>query len=200
MPGGGSARGFLELERLVLAHDPPEGVRLSVGSGHKSRKGFVNSDLAVLPGLDLAADAYDLPFRDNAISVVIVEDLLEHLDVMSAMRELHRVLMPGGILGIQAVHFSSRDFPYDPTHIRAFSVRTFDFFSTIGKGAERRYYFDFRFEAILFRGLQFHRGALLHNRLVERAVNANYRLLDLYELTGLRGLFPASNVVAILRK
>ncbi len=51
-------------------------------------------------GLDvLRADAHRLPFADESFAVVLACDVLEHLqDDQQAVREIRRVLQPGGLL------------------------------------------------------------------------------------------------------
>jgi SAM-dependent methyltransferase len=47
------------------------------------------------------ADCYSLPFADNVFDRVFSHALMEHLsDPPQALRELHRVLKPGGIIGL----------------------------------------------------------------------------------------------------
>lgn len=68
----------------------------------------------------LAASALELPVRDRSIDVVITLDVLQHLPLeggdITAMREIQRVLRPGGALLIrtnaQTVPFT----PDDPTY------------------------------------------------------------------------------------
>jgi SAM-dependent methyltransferase len=49
------------------------------------------------------ADATRLPFPDNAFNIVIGNHIMEHIpDDQLAMREIHRVLQPGGIAVLQA--------------------------------------------------------------------------------------------------
>lgn len=59
-------------------------------------------------GITIGADLTDLPMPDNAFDVAICHRVLEHiLDDQSAMRHLHRVLRPGGVLNMsvpQAAH------------------------------------------------------------------------------------------------
>ncbi len=179
------------------AHDPRR--CLNVGSGDIVRPGYINIDIRALPSIDLVADVVRLPFDDRSFLFVECQDVLEHVDIVPAMRELHRIISPGGLLAIQAVHFSSRDYHVDPTHVRAYSNRTFEFFTRRG-GSTRSYYFDFAFDHIVYSAIQFHGGMLFWNPLIESLVNRSERTRDLYELTFLCRLFPAANVIAVLRR
>ena len=182
--------------------------RLNLGSGTDRREGFVNLDLVAMPGVDVAASlgSAPLPFRDGAFGVVVCRDILEHVDVVPAMRDVHRIIAPGGIVVVSAVHFTSRNLYVDPTHIRGFSVRTIEFFARGDeRGWRRPYYFDFAFDDIEYAAIQF--GTTLGNgrflvwdRAIEPCVNARRLTQDLYEMTGASRLFPAANVVAVLRK
>jgi SAM-dependent methyltransferase len=46
------------------------------------------------------ADAADLPFRDGVFDLVLLLDVLEHMDDRAALREARRVLRPGGLAAI----------------------------------------------------------------------------------------------------
>jgi len=47
------------------------------------------------------ATGYGLPFRDRAFDAAICSEMLEHVeDDLSVLRELHRVVKPGGTLGV----------------------------------------------------------------------------------------------------
>jgi ubiquinone/menaquinone biosynthesis C-methylase UbiE len=43
-------------------------------------------------------DAHDMPFSENKFDVVFGEAIIHHLDVLTAMEEIHRVLRPGGAI------------------------------------------------------------------------------------------------------
>lgn len=182
--------------------------RLNLGSGRDRRDGFVNLDLVAMPGVDVAASlgSSSLPFRDGAFGVVVCRDILEHVEVVPAMRDVHRITAPGGTVIVSAVHFTSRNLYVDPTHIRGFSVRTLEFFARGDERDWRRpYYFDFAFGDIEFAAIQFgttlgHGRFLVWDRAVEPCVNARRLTQDLYEMTGVSRMFPAANVVAVLRK
>lgn len=185
----------------------PAGPRLNVGCGRDLRDGYVNSDVHPLPGVDVVAELgrHPLPFPDCTFTLVAARDVLEHVDdVVAAMAELHRVLRPGGRLVVSTVHFTSRNVWLDPTHRRAFSVRTFDVFVPGARAVDRTYYGPVTFAAVERSHVQFSatlgRGrALVWDRLVEPLVNRG-RAADVYELTALSRLFPAANVLAVLRR
>lgn len=186
--------------------------RLNLGSGPDRRPGFVNLDQVPIPGVDVTASlgAAPLPFRTGTFGVVLCRDILEHVEVVAALREVHRVTAAGGRVIISAVHFTSRNLYVDPTHVRGFSVRTFDFFARRGGGADssnwhRPYYFDFVFSRIRYAAVQFGttlgKGRyLVWDRLVEPCVNSRRMTQDLYEMTFASRLFPAANVIAVLEK
>ena len=197
----------LTFERYVDAVLPvtaAAGRGLNVGCGHDVRPGFVNQDISELPGVDVVCElgVDKLPFEDGAFDVILARDVLEHVDVVPALRELHRVLAPGGRLVVSTVHFSSRNVWVDPTHRRAFSLRTFDMF--VG-GGNRGYYFDFSFSAVEHVKLQMIgndrlASLLVWNRLAEPLVNSSRLLQDGYEATFLARLFPGVNILAVLRR
>lgn len=180
---------------------------LNVGCGRDRRDEYVNLDISHLPEVDVVASVGSdkLPFPDNTFTVALCRDVLEHVEVVPALRELHRVVEPGGAVVISAVHFTSRNLYVDPTHVRGFSVRTFDFFVEGAGSLDRSYYFDFSFSEVVEATIQFmtllgHGRYLVWDRLVEPLVNASRVAQDLYELTFMSRLFPAANVIAVLRK
>jgi SAM-dependent methyltransferase len=176
-------------------------MKLNLGCGTDIRPGYVNLDSVALPGVDVVHDlnTLPLPFEDAQFHEVNCKDVLEHIDYVSLMRELHRVMAPGGRLVVESPHFSGRAVYVDPTHRHAFSVDTFDFFVAHGKFGSRSYYFDFHFDRIESKTLIFHRERFQPwNYLVEPVVNSHPRLQEYWEQTALARLFPASNVRFVL--
>lgn len=195
------------LDVLEVLDDHRSGRVLNIGAGRDRVPGAVNVDLVPLPEVEVAASIVGtLPFRDGSFGTVLCRDVLEHVDAASALREVHRVLEPGGTVVISTVHFTSSDLWVDPTHLRAFSVQTFDFFAEGDTFRnDRSYAFDFRFSSVDAADIQF--SARLGNgrffvwdRIVERLVNVHPKVQVLYEKTFLSRLFPAANVIAVLRK
>jgi SAM-dependent methyltransferase len=177
--------------------------KLNLGCGLDIREGWVNLDSAELPGVDVVHDltVVPLPFEDDRFSEVLCQDVLEHVDYAPVLRDLHRVLRPGGRVLIRSPHFSSRAVYVDPTHRSAFSIDTFAFFVRDSDYAERSYYYDFSFERMESARITFHRYRWQPwNYLVEALVNASIGVQRYYEDTFLSRLFPASNVEVVLVK
>ena len=78
------------------------GVVLDLGCGHPPYRDYagkwrIGVDLRANDGVDVVANAYYLPFRNNSIDSVICSELLEHLaNPHDAVEEIGRVLTPGG--------------------------------------------------------------------------------------------------------
>jgi len=72
---------------------------LYVGGAGRAVPGYVNLDLFPMPGVDVAADAEQLPFPAAVFQRVECDAVLEHVrDPDRVVRELCRVLLPGGYL------------------------------------------------------------------------------------------------------
>ncbi|MBX4210680.1 class I SAM-dependent methyltransferase, partial [Candidatus Parcubacteria bacterium] len=104
--------------------------KLNLGSGTDIRAGWVNLDSAKLPGVDVVHDIQKLPlpFKDGEFDIILCRDILQHVDYTPILKDLYRILRPGGKLIIRVPHFTSKNNVIDPTHRSTFSVRTFDFF------------------------------------------------------------------------
>lgn len=175
--------------------------KINLGCGFDIHPGWINLDCAALPGVDVVHDLKNLPlpFADGSVDYVLAKDVLEHVDYILLLRDLHRILRQGGTLEIRVPHFTSAANFIDPTHKSRFSIRTFDFFVT-GAPIARSYYFDFWFREISKRHISFLRGPLIYNYVVEPLVNAHGRIQKYFELTCLSRLFPAENISVWLIK
>jgi len=70
---------------------------LYLGGAGREVPGFVNLDLLAMPGVDVSADAEQLPFRSDTFQHVECDALLEHVcHPECVLAEIRRVLMPGG--------------------------------------------------------------------------------------------------------
>lgn len=173
------------------------GKKLNLGAGWRPLKGYINLDVASLPGIDIVHDltTYPYPFEDSSFDEVCAFDVLEHLDdYIKAIREIHRILKPGGKLRIVVPHWNSNGVTFDPTHRHGFGWTTFEYFCE-GYRPEFHYYFDFKFSK-LRRRIRFSGGLQFWNIIVEPLANA-FPLL--YETTPFK-MFPSEGLYAELIK
>ena len=86
---------FFIAPKKVL-HIAPEQCFLKLFKAQKNLD-YITADL-YSPIADVKADICNLPFQDNSFEVVFCNHVLEHIvDDAKAMRELYRVLKPGGL-------------------------------------------------------------------------------------------------------
>jgi predicted SAM-dependent methyltransferase len=97
--------------------------RLNWGCGEHPEPGWINSDIKDGPGIDLSCDIREgLPLEadtiDYAVSIHALPEI-PYTDIVGALRELRRVLKPGGVLrlalpdldkGIQAYLSEDQDY------------------------------------------------------------------------------------------
>ena len=125
------------------------GERLHLGCGNEILPGWINHDLADLPGVDVVhdLDSYPWPFEDDRFAEVRMHHVLEHLaEPVRAIEELHRITGDGGTVEVRVPYWNSTDWASDPTHTTAFSEYSFDFFDPETRhGRERPYYSTARF-------------------------------------------------------
>lgn len=90
---------------------------LNIGSGvHKPHPDIVNVDIFHYAGVDLVANAEELPFLTGSVDAVVCESLLEHVPrPEKIVAEMYRVLVSGGVMYIvipfvYPFHASPNDF------------------------------------------------------------------------------------------
>lgn len=74
-------------------------MKLDLGAGRYLRPGYVGVDRYELSRASVQADLLALPFRSDSVDKIRCSHVLEHLakkDVLPALREMYRVLKPGG--------------------------------------------------------------------------------------------------------
>lgn len=70
---------------------------LYIGGAGRTVDGYVNLDLFAVPGVDVAADAENLPFPSDIFQRVECDAVLEHVrDPVRVIEEIRRVVAPGG--------------------------------------------------------------------------------------------------------
>jgi predicted SAM-dependent methyltransferase len=102
----------------------PHGVkRLNWGCGEYPEPGWINSDVKEIPGIDISCDIRDgLPLDGDSLDYAVSIHALPEVpypDLVPVLRELRRVLKPGGVLrlvlpdldrGIRAYLNGDRDY------------------------------------------------------------------------------------------
>jgi len=72
---------------------------LYIGGAGRTVPGYVNLDLFPMPGVDVAADAEQLPFPEGIFTRVECDAVLEHVrDPRRVIDEIRRVTAPGGYI------------------------------------------------------------------------------------------------------
>lgn len=105
---------------------------LDIGCGPNKVPGATGMDRMPMPGVDVVHDlnARPYPFDDNAFDEIHARHVLEHVDDMiGVMEELHRIARPGGKIYVAGPYYASADAFRDPTHRRAFTEQSFDYFT-----------------------------------------------------------------------
>jgi ubiquinone/menaquinone biosynthesis C-methylase UbiE len=123
--GGHTALAFAGLARRVIAYDLTEPM-LQAARGHVRGRGAANVEF-------VAGDATALPFGDGSFDVVTCRTAAHHFpDVAAAVRQMHRVLRPGGSLLLQDIlgHDDADANAFileverrrDPSHVRSYRM------------------------------------------------------------------------------
>lgn len=133
---------------IVRAGTTPP-AKLHLGCGTVIKAGWVNHDLAPLPGVDVVHDlrVFPWPFEDGQFSEVYMKDVLEHLpDTIRTMDELYRITRPGASVYVSVPYWNSNTATGDPTHVRFFNEYSLTFFDPDAwQCRERPYYAKARF-------------------------------------------------------
>jgi len=105
---------YRRILRLVDPAVPGRVVELGSGMGHLRQHlpTALATDLFPNPWLDLACDAYELPFASGTVSHLILFDVFHHLAAPGAFfREAKRVLAPGGAVVLFEPYVSLASLP-----------------------------------------------------------------------------------------
>lgn len=107
--------------------------RLHLGCGTQVWPGWINvdrhaADASVVP-CDIASEP--LPLAETSVDYVFSEDFLEHLPPdrrVHVMNEIHRVLVPSGVMEHYVPNAGSRNDYGSPSHLSHWNLQTFEHF------------------------------------------------------------------------
>ncbi len=172
---------------------------LDIGCGPKKRPGFVGTDKHLCQAVDVLCnfECGTLPFASSTFDVVYANHILEHIaNLDSLLGEISRVMKPGARLQVGVPYAGGLRAFQDPTHVRFFTVRTFEYYVREGSRVGGWYASKY-FTRIVRRRLVFGRDPL--SLLISIIVNRSLILLDLYESSVLR-MVPARDLHVELEK
>ena len=117
------------LEKLILEWTRRSGkLAIDLGGRFGSPPGYLAVDQRDTP---IIADLNGTwPMADNSVGVVRAADVFEHLrDPIHTMKELYRVLAPGGYALIQVPSTDGRGAFQDPTHVSYWNENSFLYYT-----------------------------------------------------------------------
>lgn len=140
-------------DELLEALHTGRAVHIDLGTGGPASSGAFSVDHLELPGVDVVADLNTplVGFPDNSVSRITSNHAFEHIEnFMGLVREMHRIVKPGGRIDFRVPHFSNVFGHSDPTHVRLFGLYTMFYFVDPDKQPPTRrvpaFYSDVRFE------------------------------------------------------
>ena len=104
-------------------------MKVNLGCGEDYKEGYVNCDKSNKVRADKIIDIEKkLPFKDNSVDKVVAYHVLEHVNnLVELMKEIHRICKNDSIMKIRVPFYNSPGAYTDPTHVRFFSVDSFDY-------------------------------------------------------------------------
>jgi SAM-dependent methyltransferase len=102
--------------------------KLDLGGRFHANSGATSVDLK---DAAVIADLRDRwPFDDSTVGVIMANDFLEHLpDKLHTIREIYRVLAPGGVLLSRTPSTDGRGAFQDPTHVSYYNENSFHYYT-----------------------------------------------------------------------
>ena len=135
---------------------------LDIGCGTDKLEGAVGMDANPDSHADVIhdLDVRPWPFEDSSFDSVRAQDVLEHVtDFVGVVEEIWRVCRPAAIVRVRMPFMSSRNYHTDPTHRRAATSETFDYFDPRRPLGKYRYT-KARLEVLSFHFARGHRGTV----------------------------------------
>lgn len=107
----------------------PGKTRLDIGCGNNKVPGatYLDFDIKAKPDILHDLNQFPYPIADNTFDEIFAKHIIEHLnDPIGFMREMCRVLKPGGTIFVATPHFSCRVAYSEPQHKLFFSYFMFN--------------------------------------------------------------------------
>lgn len=110
-------------------------MKLNLGCSDRFKPGYMNVDLVdCRTNTSVEFRQVDLsqpwPWPDSSVEEIVVDDIIEHLpDKILTMNEIHRVLIPGGLVHIFVPTTDGRGAWQDPTHVSYWNRNSFLYYT-----------------------------------------------------------------------
>lgn len=133
------ANGQISAADVVPTPSSAAPIKINLGAGSEPKEGWINVDWVDEPGINIVHNLlhFPWPFDDHVADEIMAIDVLEHMPnytpkfestPIKFIEECHRILQPDGVLTIQVPHWNSPNMWIDPTHVRGFDPKSFDYF------------------------------------------------------------------------
>ncbi len=197
----------MERIRIDLESVLREGKKISIelGCGSRAFDDRITIDKLDLPHVDIITDLENgLPFLpDNSVDSIHSHSFLEHVgNFPFLMKEIWRVLKPGGSKHLFVPHFSNPYYYSDYTHMRHFGLYSFEYFASEQHLFHRKvpsFYQNYGFSTekvfLIFTSPWKRRHRL--KRLLQKVFNRTPWMQEFYE-ENLCYLFPCYGIEAVL--
>lgn len=104
-------------------------IRIDIGCSFHKLPGWTGVDIEPGSDVDIIADMHALPFADSTIEEIHTRHTLEHVrEPLVCVTELYRCCKAGGKITVVVPHYSNHSYWADMTHLRPFSVRSFEYY------------------------------------------------------------------------
>lgn len=104
-------------------------IKLDLCGGHNPPAGYISIDIQnsdIVHDLNVAP----WPLQDNSVGIIRASDALEHLkNPITTMKEVHRLLAPGGMLLSNTPSTDGRGAFQDPTHVSFWNSNSFWYYT-----------------------------------------------------------------------
>jgi predicted SAM-dependent methyltransferase len=103
-----TAPAVIKLKYKLRINNKKATLQLHLGCGDRHFERYINIDRRKTRATDLVCDIRKLPYPDNSVKLIETYHAIEHLprhDLPKALKEWHRILMPGGKLIIECPNF-----------------------------------------------------------------------------------------------
>ena len=103
-------------------------VKLHLGCGNNYKEGYINCDISDKLKIDRIINLEEkLPFDNDSVEEIIIEHCLEHINnLYPLLEEFQRICKDEAIIKIKVPYFSSESAFSTITHIRFFTLTSFD--------------------------------------------------------------------------